>query len=86
MKKKGMFKSVEIVIILAIVLIAIIVGYILALKQISNHIFQCKKCNADFTTNWRKLLFVTHYEDEYNISCPKCGNKGCRKNNKDIKE
>ena len=65
------------IVITLIIVIAAALTVVIYLKQISKNIFRCKKCSAEFKVNWKKLLFITHYENEYNISCPKCGNKGC---------
>ncbi len=66
-----------IIIILAIVLLSVVIAYILALKQISKHNFECKKCQNEFKVNWKKLLFVVHTDTCYEILCPDCNNKGC---------
>jgi len=69
------------IVITLIIVIAAALTVVIYLKQISRNNFRCKKCSAEFKVDWKKLLFVTHYENEYNISCPKCGNKGCLEQN-----
>lgn len=67
----------ELVIVVAIVFTAAIIAYIMMVKQIAKHTFQCKKCSKEFKTNWKSLLFVMHADDYYEILCPHCNNKGC---------
>lgn len=67
----------ELVIVFAIVITAAVIAYIMMVKQIAKHTFQCKQCSKEFNTNWKNLLFAMHADDEYEIVCPHCNNKGC---------
>lgn len=67
----------DVIIVLIVVLVSLVIAYVLAIRQISQHTFQCKHCLKDFKVKWSRLLFVTHADNEYNIECPHCGKKGC---------
>ena len=67
----------ELLIVLGVVIAAVCIFCVLWAIQLSKHTFQCKSCSKEFTLNWRKLIFAIHADNEYEIICPYCNNKGC---------
>ncbi len=67
----------EILIIVGIVLLSVFISCLIIARQLSQHNFKCKSCLKSFKPEWKKLIFITHSDDEYNIKCPYCNNKGC---------
>ena len=65
------------IIVTLVVIIAACIACVLCAKQISKQTFSCKSCSKEFNVNWTKVLFAVHYENEYEIRCPYCNNKGC---------
>lgn len=67
----------EILIIIAVIIAAALVSCAIVAVSLSKHTFRCKTCSKSFCTKWTKLIFATHYENEFNIKCPYCKEKGC---------
>lgn len=67
----------DILIVFFIVMLAVAIACVLFAMQLSKRTFQCKACAKEFRVNWKKLVFVLHYDDCYEISCPHCHHKGC---------
>lgn len=61
--------------IIAVIAITILIVLILCAVQLSKHTFVCKKCGCKTKYKWFRLVFITHYENEYRIDCPQCGGK-----------
>lgn len=60
---------------LAVVLAAVFTAMAIIANKLSKHEFVCKKCGCTAKFGFVRLLFVTHYENEYRIDCPQCGGK-----------
>ncbi len=65
------------IIVTAVVLAAAFICCALYVKQIAKHTFKCTECSKEFKTDWKKVVFAMHYENQYEIKCPHCGHKGC---------
>lgn len=61
-----------VIIILLITVIIVIIAQGISLSKKS---FVCSVCGHKFKREWFKLLFLTHYENEYSVRCPECGKK-----------
>lgn len=67
----------EILIVIAIILVVCFIVLIAVAVSLSKKEFCCKKCGNSFKASWKKLIFVTHYNNEYSVKCPNCDNKRC---------
>lgn len=55
----------------AAVLVLVRMGWVLSQSD-----FRCKRCGKSFRISWRRALWVQHFEKEYILRCPHCGQKG----------
>lgn len=58
--------------VIAVIVLAVAIALILFAVQLSKHTFKCKSCGFETKYSWKKLIFVTHAYNEYNIACPHC--------------
>lgn len=65
----------KILIVLLILFIAVVVVLVAQGISLSKKTFVCPVCGHKFKREWSKLLFLTHYENEYSVRCPECGKK-----------
>ncbi|MBQ7756479.1 MAG: hypothetical protein IJ031_04480 [Oscillospiraceae bacterium] len=65
----------QILIVLLILFIAVAVALAANGISLSKKTFVCPVCGHKFKREWFKLLFLTHYENEYSVRCPECGKK-----------
>ncbi len=62
----------SILIVTAMILACVAVIVVGFAASLSKHEFECKKCGHKTRFKWTKLVFVTHYENEYRVKCPEC--------------
>lgn len=67
----------EIVIIVSVIFLAVVIACLIIARSKSKHLFECKACHKEFYPEWHKLVFTTHAENEFEITCPYCKTKGC---------
>ncbi|MDE5583984.1 MAG: hypothetical protein K2J08_09795 [Ruminococcus sp.] len=58
-------------------ILAAFAAMIIIAKGLSKNLFKCKHCLKEFNTDWTKLVFVMHSDNEYSIKCPYCNKKDC---------
>lgn len=56
-----------------LVLAALVVGQAHALSRCR---FWCKSCGELFALPWTKLILRQHVNEEWRLTCPRCGHKG----------
>lgn len=52
-----------------------VIGLLINAVILSKHIFVCPKCGCKTEFPMHRLIFITHFENEYSIPCPQCRNK-----------
>lgn len=45
-------------------------------RRLSRCTFLCKPCGETFHIPWTRALFVQHFNRDYILRCPRCGQKG----------
>ena len=68
----------EWIIVLIILILAGLIACVLWAMQLAKHTFRCKHCSKEFTTSWNRLLIAFHSDNDYEIECPFCNQKGCK--------
>lgn len=58
------------------VLVLLVAVIIWQARVLSRCRFWCPSCGNLFALPWTKLVFRQHVNDEWRLTCPRCGQKG----------
>lgn len=61
--------------IFAVIICVAVIAFLISAAILSKHTFVCPKCGCKTEFPIHRLIFITHFENEYSISCPQCRNK-----------
>lgn len=66
---------VEVILIVAVDILAVMVVLFIAAKSLSKHTFECRACGRRARLDWKTLILCAHYGNEYRAECQECGKR-----------